>query len=185
MVLFFVIVLLNNQKFTDMLSKNQYQYAKSLASRDHRDPMIKAMIIIFDILSDFEEGKDGSDPNRLFSLLGFDYEDSRRFLRRFHSLDRGHGNDTSGEAMEILRVMGLSRERSALLGGYSITLELFNLGELFDLGKGRGDRCLEDIISSLSLSEAGRGNLYEIVKAYEPNFEKRYGSYFRAEMVGV
>lgn len=185
MVLFFVIVLLNNQKPTDMLSKNQYQYAKSLASRDHRDPMVKAMIIIFDILSDFEEGKNGPDPNRILSLLGFNYEDSRCFLRRFYSLDHGHGNDASGEAIEILRVMGLSRERSALLGGYSIVFELFNLGELFDVGKGRRERCLEDIISSLPLSEAGRGNLYEIAKAYEPNFEKRYGSYFRAETVGA
>lgn len=152
------------------LSNRTKKYAQNLNYQGHRHPVIKAMLTIFEILSDYESRtKDGEDADRFLSTLGFNKNDRESLTRKSSRAFWGQGHFTNDDTPELFSLIGVTNENAKVFNGYNIVWEVFsskgsNTGEIFD--------------NLYGISKEGRKLLTQMSGLFENAITKLYYRYF-------
>ncbi len=161
-----------------MLSKNTIKYAEMLNYQGHRHPVIKVMVIILVILSDFESRKKtDEDPEKFLSTLGFNKEDRNQLLKTGPEAFSGRGFFFKDDSSEVLSLIGLTEKSNEMLEKYNVILNVFSSKK----GKELNSFSTEDIIDGLCFTHEGKNLLKQMSSLYNNNIVLLYYHYFNVK----
>ena len=158
-----------------MLNQRIIRRAEMLKFRGPKHPVTKVMLVIFEILSNFEDIKEKeADVARMFSSLGLSREDKEYILDQRPRAYWGYGNFDDEDVKQIFQLIRLKDEKVQIFLGYNIILEIFG-------GKPHQDSeayMVETVVERLSCSNQCKNVLIQMCAAYEKIFEILYDHYY-------
>jgi hypothetical protein len=159
-----------------MLSNRTKKYAEKLNYQGHRHPVIKLMLLVLSLLSDFRERKEtDKDPGRFLSTLGFPEDDRRRLTSNTAAAYFGQGYFRKEDAPEVLRLIGFTKKSAEAFGEYNIILEIFSLKSS---RKDQEPLSVEEIVRDLRFSKEGQVVLRQMHRLFEGRMTTLYYRYF-------
>lgn len=136
----------------------------------HRHPVIKAMLTVLELLSDYESRtKTDEDPTRFLSMLNFSEDDIKNLLKKSSRVFYGRGHFTSNDSRELFHRINASVVTVTAFNEYDIIWEMFS---------SKGIDVAEVFKKLYSFSEEGRNSLTQINNLQEPEIVTLYYRYF-------
>lgn len=176
MLYFFVVVHYKlTQKILNMLNQRIIRRAEMLKFRGPKHPVTKVMLVIFEILSNFEDIKEKEEEvARMFSSLGFSREDREYILDQRPRAYWGYGNFDDEDVKQLFQLIRLKDEKGQMFLKYNIILEIFD-GKIHQDGEAY---MVETVVERLSCSNQCKEVILQICGAYEKIFEIVYDHYY-------
>ncbi|MFA6397245.1 MAG: hypothetical protein WDK96_00135 [Candidatus Paceibacterota bacterium] len=155
-----------------MLSNNLIKHAKFLNFQGQRHPLIKAVLIIMEILHDLEKRKlTEEDPERFLSKLGFIESDTKKMLNK-NSYSSVYSET---DKQEFLSIIGLTQESIDMFGKYGIIVDILNSKKRKSMHSFSAEDVLKD---KIYLSDNGNSIVKQMYHLFEPALTKLYYRYF-------
>ncbi len=110
------------------ISNRTKKYAEMLNYQGHRHPVIKALIVVFEILDDYTSRvKAGEDGDRFLSMLGgLEKADRQSLVKKSNRAFWGQGHFTSENTSELFALIGVTDEKAKVFEGYDFIWEIFS-----------------------------------------------------------
>lgn len=153
------------------ISNRTKKYAEMLYYQGHRHPVIKALIVVFEILDDYTSRNGGEDGDLFLSMLGLDKADRQSLAKKSNRAFWGQGQFTSENTSEIFALIGVTDEKAKKFEGYDFIWEVFS-------SKGATP---EEVFANMrtSMSPPGRFLLEQTYNAFSGEMTSMYYRYFK------
>lgn len=153
-----------------ILSNRTRNYAASLKNYGYRHPVIKAMLTVFSVLSEYQtRANKGEDADKFLSTLGFNEKDRKYLSAKYSAAFYGQGYFTDYNIPELFALIGVTEENAKILNGFNVIWVIFS---------SKAQTASEIIKRLFGLSKEGQDTLVQMSNLFENAFPKLYGRYF-------